>query len=73
MEVSLANQLEVCSFPSRVLSIEQVTFIIIINDIIIIITIIILIRLCRWWRWLLNFIRHPPLQGATYHRATYTL
>ena len=57
MEVTLANQLEVCSFPSRVLSIEQVTIIAIILFvsvtivvIVIIIIIIIIIRLCLWWQ-----------------------
>ena len=62
MEVTLANQLEVCSFPSRVLSIEQVTImtiviviiiviaILIIIVVILIVIVIIIIRLCLWWQ-----------------------
>ena len=49
MEVTLANQLEVCSFPSKVLSIEQVTIITIVI-VILIIVVIIIIRLCLWWQ-----------------------
>ena len=41
----MANQLEVCSFPSRVLSIEQVIVIVIVIAIVIVIVIVIVIAI----------------------------